>query len=380
MSRPIPRTRSAVDLVVMGYSAPDASPEARRSMTDFTILLSQLAMIDVSITALPSYERVAQLIFKGEIDLAWLSPIPYISLARRDAVVPIVSHHRGGDAHYQGAIIVAATSRARTLANLKGKRAAWVDRHSASGFVMPRIELWEAGIDPRKAFASQKFYGSHDAVVRAVAEGRADFGATYARLAPNRSVKSGSWTQTKYAHQVRALATFGEIPSDVIAARADLDPKAREIITKAFLRIAKVTQGKQIIAGVFGSDDFRRADLDSYERLRDAAAGAVEDGLLELDGFDESSAEDEDSSSDRTMEIRPRARAESIPDADVLEDDEDEIEIEEPKLVVPRPPAPRPAAQPKKAVTSSARAPVKPTAARVSPPRPAIKPVPPRKS
>ncbi len=378
---PGPRTRSEVDLIVMGYSAPSANVEAKRRMTEFAIMLGHLAMIDVSMTALPSYERVAQLIYKGEIDLAWLSPIPYISLARRESVVPIVSHHRGGNAHYHGAIIVHASSRVRTLAGLKKARAAWVDRHSASGFVLPRIELWEAGIDPRAMFSSQRFYGSHEAVVRAVAEGRADFGATYVQLAANGSVKSGSWSSMgKLASQVRVLATFGEIPSDVIVARSNIQPKAREIITKAFLGMAKVTQGKQMIQDVFGADDFRKPALASYERLRDAAAGAVEDGLLEID-------EDQvdDGSSDRTMEIAPRPRADSTSEADVLE----VLDVDPDSLVIPQRQASRAtpntarSAPPRPVAAARAATPApRPTAAAPRPaaPRPAGRaPIAPRK-
>ena len=340
--RPAPRTRSELDLVVMGYSAPQASPAAKLRMTEFSILLSHFAMIDVSITALASYERVAQLIHKSEIDLAWLSPIPFISLARQGSVIPLASHYRRGSAMFPGAIIVHAGSRARSLADLRGKRAAWVDRHSASGFVLPRIEFWEAGIDPRKAFSSQRFYGSHEAVVRAVAEGYADFGATYGHSRG----RAGSWTTTPHASLVRPLTTFGEIPADVIAARTDLQPKAREIITKAFMGLSSVDRGAELIREVFGADDFRRPDLESYERLRDDAAGANEEGILEV-GIDE--VEVDDGGADRTIETKARPRADSTMEADVFE----VIEPEPPRKRQPSRPqitklvAPRPAAVPR---------------------------------
>lgn len=356
----------------MGYSAPNASPTAKIRMTEFSILLSQFAMIDVSITALGSYERVAQLIFKGEIDLAWLSPIPYISLARQGSVTAIASQLRRGRPGFDGAIIVPATSRARTLAQLQGRRAAWVDRHSASGFVLPRVEFWEAGIDPRRAFASETFYGSHEAVVRAVAEGTADFGATH----------DGSWLQGPYAARVRAIATFGEIPADVIAARADLQPKAREIVTRAFLRLSSVPQGLALIHDVFGADDFRRPELERYERLREIAAGANEDGLLEVGPAREPSLLDaHEASPDATIRTKGRPRADSTMEIDFVE----EVASEPPPPARPRMQsrptfnAPRPAAAAPRAAKGKVPVPRPVIASRPAAPRPAARPLPPRK-
>ena len=358
MHRSRPRTRSEVDLVVMGYSAPNASPTAKIRMTEFGILLSQFAMIDVSMTAVGSYERVAQLIHRGEIDLAWLSPIPFISLARQGSVSAIASPFRRGRTGFDGALIVPSSSRARTLSQLQGKRAAWVDRHSASGFVLPRVEFWEAGIDPRRAFSTETFYGSHEAVVRAVAKGAADFGATHV----------GSWTQGPYATRVRSLATFGEIPADVIAVRADLDPKAREIVTRAFLRLSSVPQGLTLVHDVFGADDFRKADVEAYERLRDIAAGANEDGILELGPG--AGRPEEEESPDATIRTRaqPRPRADSTMEIDLVED------------VTPPPPRARMPSRPtyaKPAAKSTAAArPTKTASKPASPPRPAIAPRP----
>lgn len=277
--------KSDLQLVVFGYAAPEVSLDAKMRMTDFAILMGKLAGIDLAVTALPSYERVAQLIHKREIDLAWLSPIPFISLQRSKRVIPLVSHHRGGRTSYCAAVIVPASSRMRSVMGLAGKRAGWVDRYSASGFALPRIQMAAMGLDVRRAFRGQRFYGTHEAVVRAVVEERVDFGATYVRMDRKGDVQRGPWSTMgpKYEEGVRVLATFGEIPSDVIAARSDLDAGVRERIVKAFVQMAKDPCGKQLILGVFGAEDFRRPNAEGYEVLRGATAGAVEAGLLEAD-------------------------------------------------------------------------------------------------
>ena len=317
-------TRPDLPLVVFGYAAPDATVDAKLRMTEFAILLGKLAGIDLAVTALPSYERVAQLIHKREIDLAWLSPIPFISLQRAKRIIPLVSHHRGGRTSYCSAVIVPASSRVRSVGGLAGKRAGWVDRYSASGFALPRIQMAAMGLDVRTAFRGQRFYGTHEAVVRAVVEERVDFGATYVRLDRKGAVQRGPWSAMapKYAEGFRVLATFGEIPSDVIAARSDLETGVRERIVKAFVQLAKNPRGKELIGSIFGAEDFRRPTAEGYEVLRGATASAVEEGLLEAD-------DDPDFGSDlkkvaervdQTLQMPMRSRADSTQEAEIIEE------------------------------------------------------------
>jgi phosphonate transport system substrate-binding protein len=269
--------------LTFGYAAPEASEEAMRNMTELVTLVSARANVDIAVSALPSYERVTQRIHKGELDLAWVSPIPFIALLRSKSVVPLASPRRGG-MHYHGAIIVAADSSIQGLPNLAGTRAAWVDRYSAAGFVVPRIELAKAGLDVKTAFSAQHFFGSHAAVVRAVAEGRADFGATHVRLAANNAVVGGPWSSDpELEKRLRIFATFGEIPADVIAAREGLDVAVRNRVRDALLAVAREARAKELLAAVFGAEAFATPITSSYEALREAAAAAVQGNLLDIE-------------------------------------------------------------------------------------------------
>jgi phosphate/phosphite/phosphonate ABC transporter binding protein len=284
MAKPLSRSTSGVDLAVFGYSAPTATAKAKSYMTDFTMLFGQLAGVDVALTALPSYERVTQMIHKKEIDIAWLSPIPFISLHRNRSIVALASPYRAGKGSYHGALIVPAGSPIQSVSDLRGKRAAWVDRYSAAGFVMPRIELVVQGLDPREDLGGQRFYGTHEGVATAIADGRADFGATWVQLDDDHHVIRGPWsTNAKIAAQVQVFATFGSIPSDVIAMRADLDARVRERLERGLFQIAKNERGKSLAQAVFGADEFRKPLMASYENLREQAAEAAAEGLLEAE-------------------------------------------------------------------------------------------------
>ena len=295
-------------MLTLGWASGPSAKTAQRKMEEFARCLGRLAKVDLAPRAFDTYDELTQAMFRGEIDLEWLPPIPFLALADRRSIAVLASVRK---APYRSAIIVAADSPLRSPRSLVGARAAWVDRHSASGFVLPRVKLARAGIEPATAFASERFHGSHDAVVQAVVSGEADFGATWAQATPPRNV-TGPWSRAAALEgSVRVLSVFGSIPPDVIAARADLAPTARKAIVASLKTIYDEKQARWLVRDVFGTEAFYRPDLDVYDPLRDAVAEAYQSGWLEAH--------------EPTLEV-PRARSQTIPDAqEVLEVDEAEV-------------------------------------------------------
>ncbi len=262
------------DFLLMGFPA-SSDPNLRG---EFATLLSELAEVEVGVSEAPSYERLAVALNDGTTQLAWLSPIPYIALSGAGAVSPLVFNERTKK-HYCSAIIVQAESRVRRLVELRGTRAVWVDRHSAAGFVIPRIQLATAGVDPRTELGEQTFAGSHEAVVHAVTSGGADFGATFAHREADGSIV-GPWSGTVDERHVRVLATFGKIPSDLIVARNDLDMAVRVRLTRALRAMNADETGRRIIRELFDVERFRLLDAETYDSLRTIAREARDQGLL----------------------------------------------------------------------------------------------------
>ena len=79
------------------------------------------------------------------------------------------------------AVLLCKSKKLESIADLKGRRAAWVDQLSAAGFLLPAAHLRANGVDPDADLASQKFYGSYATAIRAVLSKDADFTSVYAR-------------------------------------------------------------------------------------------------------------------------------------------------------------------------------------------------------
>jgi len=283
-------------MLSLAYAAGPSSKAAQRKMVELAGALGRLAGIDIVVKAFGDYGQLTTGIRNGLCDLAWLPPIPFLSLASAEIVVPLAAVR---PVPYCACIIVPSGTPLDRPSTLVGRRAAWVDRHSAAGYVIPRAKLARLGIDPRSAFATERFFGSHEAVVEAVASGRADFGATWAKAGKD---VVGPWTHmTGHEDSVHALARFGNIPSDVVAARVDLPKPARKAVVAALKTIYADQGSRWLVRDVFGTKAFYRPALESYQSLQETVAQAWRDGLLTtLDVR-------------KTLEV-PRAASRTIPD------------------------------------------------------------------
>ena len=258
-----------------------AEPIGQR-FADFTTWLGREVGLKITPRVALSYEEIARMFRAGEVDLAWLPPIVFVRLEQDKIAVPLVSHQRATQSSYESVLIVRSDSKIRTLDGLRGTRAGWVDPWSAAGYVLPRIKLAALGVDPRTLFIDEKFFGSHDAVVRALMADKVDVGGTFARLDRQGNVARGGWSQVKDADAaVRVLTTFGPIPSDVTVARSSLPVDQQKALAHAMVKASRDESVKDVVQQIFGVEEFREDGIPSYETLRRTLDMARARGLVE---------------------------------------------------------------------------------------------------
>lgn len=234
---------------------------------------------------LRSYQALSESVRSGKCDLAWLPPVVYARLA--EAVNTVGHIARGDSSTYAAALITLARSRFLTLDDLASKtehararpRAGWVDPWSAAGYVVPRIELARAGIEPSQAFSSETFYGSHGDVVAALARGDCDVAGTYAQVSGIETF-GGAWSKVPGLH-VHVISTFSSIPSDVIAARRTLAPAQYVRALAAFRSACASNEARGLVRAVFGGDDLREGVAPGHAAFRRAFERAKLKGLFD---------------------------------------------------------------------------------------------------
>jgi phosphate/phosphite/phosphonate ABC transporter binding protein len=128
------------------------------------------------------------------------------------------------------------------VADLRGKRFAFVDPKSASGYVYPRAMLIDRGIDPDHYFQTVFFAGDHNRVIAAVLTRRADAGAVYDGAL---RIAKAAGTPTD---DLAILARTDPIPHDAITVRIGLDGALADKIQAALVGIGQSEAGRSVIA------------------------------------------------------------------------------------------------------------------------------------
>jgi phosphonate transport system substrate-binding protein len=166
---------------------------------------------------------------------------------------------------YWGAIVTRADSPIQKIEDLKGKRFAWVDPGSTSGYLIPRTMLETHGVT-QSSLGQQVFAGGHDKVGLAVLQGQADAGAMGLDSIPRlNSVYPNADKELKVVEQ------SPDIPNDGVAFRKGLSDDLVKKIREALLRISARDDGKKLFEDAIGTLGVAETTDAAYDPVRQAA-------------------------------------------------------------------------------------------------------------
>lgn len=193
----------------------------------------------VLITA--DYNALADSLIDGVVDVGWFSPLAYVNASERGKVIPLATPIVNGSPSYKG-YIVTRVSGPTSLAALKGKRMAFVDPKSASGYAYPRILLRRAGVDPDRDLGETLFLGTHSRVIDAVLAGTVAAGATYSEAIDDAAARGLPVGDLVY------LAETEPIPKDCLAGRPGLNAGLVEKLRGTLLKFSQIEEGRRVLA------------------------------------------------------------------------------------------------------------------------------------
>jgi ABC-type phosphate/phosphonate transport system substrate-binding protein len=230
-----------------------------------------------------SYDDLVRLIRARVLQIAWLPPIPFARLEGEGIVRALVCAERGGDDPYVAVLFSKTGSRFAALSDLRGARVGWVDPLSTTGYVVPRMRL--AARFPQNPgaplFASESFFGSHAAVIRALLDGTVDVAASFGGFTDSGELVRGAFLEIgASADDLRVIEAFGAIPPDVIAIHRDIDEGLEEKLATAFEATAREPAMLEIVRTVFGAMFFIKKPLVGYDLLRSEVENGVDSGVI----------------------------------------------------------------------------------------------------
>lgn len=222
---------------LLSFAAVTQAPDTRKAVHGFCATLGTSTAFSIVPKLLDSYSALIEGMADGAIDLAWAPPLVAVELEKRSLATPLVAISRSTRQGYHSALFALTSGRFQSPEKLRGATAAWVSRESASGYFVPRWHLRSVGLRLEKCFGAEIFCNSHQAVVEAVVEGKADVGATHVGLEPETGqLARAPWLSLGVdAASIRVLLLVGPIPGDVISASQRVPVWTRRRLTAALL-------------------------------------------------------------------------------------------------------------------------------------------------
>ena len=192
----------------------------------------------------------------GMADVGILTTDEYL-IARQEggAVADLQVLRRDARTEYRAALLVRGDSGIVAFSDIAGKKVAFSDQYSFSGFLLPAIMLKRAGVKVESVFT-----GRHSASAKALLEKSVAAAATYEGMA---SVHP----------ELRVLEVTGTVPNEPVVSRPELAPGKRQAILTAFLSLADTAEGKQALASIADITGFRTASDDIYRPIHELILG-----------------------------------------------------------------------------------------------------------
>lgn len=162
---------------------------------------------------------------------------------------------------YFSDVVVRADDPARSFDQLRGRRWAYNEPGSFSGYALTAHELWRRG-KPRDFFAKALQAGSHLESLRMVRDGRADGAAIDSSVLDLARRNDPSIEQA-----LRVIESFGPNPHPPVVAY-DLPEDERERLTAALCAMHQHPEGRQVLA-LGGFKRFDRVRDSDYDGVRE---------------------------------------------------------------------------------------------------------------
>jgi phosphonate transport system substrate-binding protein len=238
-------------------------------------MLSQQTGLAFQVSVPTSYAAVIEAMGAENVDIGWLAPFAYVLAHDKFQSNVILASVRGGSKTYTGQIIAHVDSGINSVADLPGRKFAFVDPGSASGFLYPNALLASNGIDYKTAFAETVFAGGHDKVVIAVYNQQVDAGATFGDSVEGVVTDARTNvvnTLPDVMDKVKVVGKTPPIPNDTVSVRAGLPSELVLQVQDGLLAIAQTEDGKALLRTLYNINGLATAEDSEYDSVRSAAS------------------------------------------------------------------------------------------------------------
>jgi len=229
--------------------------------------LQSVLGVEVEAISASDYAGIITSMAHNHLEFAYLGPKSYVeavNIANAQAVA--LETVKIGVKGYYGTILSKKGSGIKTIEQAKGRKFAFVEPNSTSGYLVPMVLFKrDLKVTPEQYFSKVQFSGSHDASILGIKNGNIDVAATN-DLMLNRAVEKGLVSLDDFN-----VIWKGElIPGSPICVRGDLPESFKAALCGALMMFNSNKTGLQKIqiAGYEPCDDTAYDSIRYLKRLK----------------------------------------------------------------------------------------------------------------
>lgn len=220
-------------------------------------------------SGIPSnYVAVVEAFGSNRADVAVMNSFGYLLAHKKYGAEAKLKALRHGKDYYAGAIYVSEKSNIKTLKELNGKKFAFTDSSSTSGYLYP-LKIF---LDEKVKLGNTMFAIKHDNVITMIYQGQVDAGAAFYSDPFDGQIKDArERVLTQFPDvekKVKVIKVTDKIPNDPFVFRKEIPPAITDKIILALTKYLKTEEGKTTFKNIYAIDGIVPAKDQDYDSLR----------------------------------------------------------------------------------------------------------------
>ena len=259
-------TKKEEKVIKMGFVPLKNSEKFVEDLKPISDYLSESLGVKVEAFTASNYIGVVEGLGSGSVDFGIIPPFSSLLAQKQSSAKPILtSKGKTGKPGYTAELYVRKDSGIKSLQDVKGKKVAFVDPSSSSGYIYPGAMLVEAGLNLDKDISYQ-FSGGHDKSLQLLLNKDVDVIATFDGV-EDRYAKDFPQAKT----DIQKLATSDMIPGVMVTTSSKMDKELQEKLEKALRDVENDPKMKELFTKMFSITGFTDVDQDAYKKVEATA-------------------------------------------------------------------------------------------------------------
>lgn len=254
--------------IVFGFIPGGSLQETEQAAKVMTAHLKKALNLNVQYMISKNYGEMIDALSQNKVDFAFLTAMTYVLSEKKSNIKVLLKKVWEGP--YYHSVVIVKNNALKSLKDLKGKRVAFVDPKSASGYLYPLLALRKIKFN-EKDFSKVVYSGSHEQSVQLLVKNEVDAIATFAD-----EVKGVSSAWLKYkgdSRQTTKVIWASEpIPNDPLIVRKsfyDTHPKLTHNLMFSLIELIDEKKDEPSIKNYFGANSLMLATSRQYDPVRE---------------------------------------------------------------------------------------------------------------